>query len=497
MKKIDTNMKSFKIGSYSAVITAVVIAVIIALNLFAGQLPSKYALLDLTGDELLTFSEETEKYAREQVTEEVTLYHICKEGSEEPYVEEILSRFSQTNDKIKVEKIDPVKNPTFTKKYTDLSLADNSVIAVSAKRNCVVTAGEFYQYEPTDYPGQFISQSTYEQYSQYYAMYGQSFTANPYFFGEKQIVGAIDYVITDELPVVYATTNHGETAFGSAYKVYTEDENVELKEVNLVSGDSVIIPTDAEAVFINCPQTDITEAEYDALVKYLEDGGNLILTTDYTYYTAEKMPNLIRLTAFMGLKGTEDLIGETSTSNYYQSPYMLIPVVEANGVVADFAKTSTAFYCYNAHPITKAEAENRTVTPLFKSSDKALLFSQYEASESLEDIELAEYTYAYQSTIADSESGKTAGTLVWIGSGSFFADEMMNYTTSNLMLYTTMLTDMCDKPISINVSAKPITSAVLEITETDFLVGFAAYVIIIPLAFLVAGFTVWFIRRRK
>ena len=493
----NTNKKILKIGSYSAIITAVVIAVVIALNLVVGQLPSKFTMLDLTGDALLTFSDETKKFVEEQIGEDVTLYLICQEGSEDPYIEEIISRFAQTNNKVKIEKIDPVKNPTFTSKYTDLSLADNSVNAVSAKRDCIITAGEFYMYEPTDYPGQFITQATYEQYAQYYAMYGQSFTATPYFFGEKQIVGALDYVVTDVLPVVYATTNHNELKFGSVYNTYTEDENVELKEVNLVSGDSAAVPADAEALFINCPQTDITEAEYTALTEYLDNGGNIILTTDYTYYTAEKMPNLTRLTAYMGLKSTEDIIGETSTSNYYQSPYMLIPNVQANGVTAEFADTGIAFYSYNSHPITETEAENRTVTPLFKSSESALLYSQYEASEDMTDIDLSQYTYAYQSTIADAESGETAGTLVWFGSGTFLSDDMLSYTTSNLILYTTMLTEMCDKPISINVSAKPITSAILEVTETDVILGFASYVIIIPLVFLVTGFTVWFIRRRK
>ena len=59
------------------------------------------------------------------------------------------------------------------------------------------------------------------------------------------------------------------------------------------------------------------------------------------------------------------------------------------------------------------------------------------------------------------------------------------------------VTEMCEKPLSINIAAKPITSAVLNVTEQDYLVGFAAYVVIIPLAFLVTGSVLWFLRRRK
>ncbi len=492
----NSKKRTLRIGAYSIGLTAIAVAVIVVLNLFVSQLPAAFTRFDMTGDALLTFGDETKKLVS-QLDEEVTMYHICQDGYEDVYVEELLARYQEENSKIKVEKIDPVKKPTFVKEYTDLTVSDNSVIVVSEKRDYVVDGSQMYMYEPVGAEGQFLTAYSYQQYADYYAnYYGQDFPVTPYFFGEKELTGAIDYVMAEKLPVVYQVEGHGETAFGSIYATYTEDENVEMKPLTILSGEVASVPQDAEVVFINAPERDISEAEYTALTKYLEAGGNVVLTTAYDLYSEEKTPNLVKLTAFMGLKGTSDLLEEGDMNHYYQYPFYMIPDIEANGVAAELAEGYT-FLCINCHPIEAVEAENRTTAPLFKTSETAYLYSQLEGKESIEGIEGAQYSYAYQSTIADEETGKTAGTLVWFGSPLMFEEQVISMGGANVLLYSSMLSQMCEKTISINVAAKEITSATLSVTASDSLVGIAVYVIIIPLAFLVAGFVVWFIRRRK
>ncbi len=487
-----SNKKIIKIGSYSIGLTAIAVAIVIALNLFVGQLPANIIKPDMTADAILTFGDETKKLVSE-IKDDITIYHIVTEGAEQPYVEELLARYKTENSKIKVQKIDPVKKPTFTAEYTTDQLSDNSLIVVSEKRNTIIDGEEFFMYEPTGYEGTFISYSEYTYYAQLYAQSGYSFTATEYFLGEKEITGALDYVTSEALPVVYQLTGHGETAIGTAFGQLTETENVEMKSLTLIAGETVAVPSDAKALFINVPQTDITTEEYDALKKYLDNGGYIILTTYGELYNSEKTPNFIKLTEYMGLKSSADILMENSTDHYYQAPYYILPELEAAGITGELADQNYTILAMYASPIEATKAENRTTTPLFKTSDKAYIYD-----ESITDttkVDEATYTIAYQSQIANSETGETAGTLIWFSSFTMFDDQMVSF--GNSLVYTTILQKTCGKSTSINVAGKAISNPTLSVTASDALVGYTGYVIIVPLVFLVAGFVLWIRRRRK
>ena len=84
---------------------------------------------------------------------------------------------------------------------------------------------------------------------------------------------------------------------------------------------------------------------------------------------------------------------------------------------------------------------------------------------------------------------------MWFASYTMFDDQMAGF--GNSFVFTTLLQKTCGKTTSINVAAKAITSATLDITAADALLGYTGYIIIVPLAFLVTGFVIWFRRRRK
>ena len=487
-----SNKKIIKIGAYSIGLTAIAVAIVIVLNLFIGQLPSKITKHDMTGDAILTFGDETKKLVSE-IDCDVTLYHLVTEGAEQAYVTELLSRYEAENSKIKVVKIDPVKKPTFASEYTTAKLNDNSVIVVSEKRNTVIDGEEFFKYEPSGYEGTMLSYSEYMYYYQMYAQSGYEFTATEYFMGEKEISGAIDFVASDVLPVVYQLTGHGETAFGAAFAELAETENVEMKSLTLIAGESVAVPEDAKAVFVNVPQSDITEEEYNALVKYIDAGGYVILTSYGEIMNSEKTPNFVRLTEYMGLTATADIIMENSAEHYYQAPYYLIPEIQSAGITAELSASNYTVLSMFSSPISEIDAANRTRTPLFKTSGKAFLYD--ETITDTTKVEESTFTVAYQSQIENSETGEKGGTLVWFTSYTMFDEQMAGF--GNSFVYTTLLQKTCGKTTSINVAAKAITSATLDITAADALIGYAGYIIIVPLVFLVTGFVIWFRRRRK
>lgn len=488
------NNRSLKIGAYSVGLTAIVIAVIIALNLLIGQLPATFTKLDASPEKIISVGADTKKILK-TVKTDITIYHIFSEGKADTSISGILERYEDSSSKIKVKTIDPLKDPSFVKKYTTATLTENSLIVVSEKRSTVVNGSDMYKYEIEGYEGQYISYEEYYSYSQQMQYYGQSVSATEYFFAENEITKAIDYVAHDDLPIMYALAGHGETDISSgAYGQLISDENVELKALELLKGESVSVPTDASALVINGPTADITEAESKAIISYLNGGGTVILMSFIDYYSAKTMPNLAAVCSHMGLAAVEELIVETNTNNYYQYPYYLIPNTTGYGITQAYAGSNLYLFMIASHAIKETgSAENISTAPLLETSDGAYIYTE-EAAQEPEKAEKSKFSVAYQSIISDEEGNKK-GTLYWFATPYFLSDDFSTY--GNGELFTAILTATCEKPTSVSVIGKPLTQTYLQITETTSFIWTVVLVGIIPLTALVAGLIVWVSRRRR
>ncbi len=82
--------KSVRNGSFSVVITAVVIAIVAAVNLIAGELPSSAAKVDVSENKLYTVGEQTKEVVK-GLTEDVTLYLVAESGSEDDNLQKLLN----------------------------------------------------------------------------------------------------------------------------------------------------------------------------------------------------------------------------------------------------------------------------------------------------------------------------------------------------------------------------------------------------------------------
>ena len=498
------NNKKFMIGAYSIGLTAIVIAVVIALNLFVGQLPSTFTKLDATPGKIISIGDDTEKVL-DAVESDITIYHIYQDGYEDVDVTAMLNRYKDACSKIDIEVIDPVSRPTFIQEYTDASLSQNSLIVVSEKRSTYVNGSDFYKYsvQLEGYEGQYLSSSEYEYLNQMYqSYYGQSVGATPYFFAENEITRAIDYVSHDDLPVIYSLTGHGETAVNTgAVATLISDENVELKDLELVAGETIAVPDDAEALIINVPQTDITAEEKDAIIAYLNDGGQVILNTYIAVYTAETMPNLAAVCSYMGLEAVENYVFESDATGYTQYPFYLLPTVTGNGVTSFLTDFNLYVYMLESHAIvvTGENADNVSTASLLETTDGAYLYTDEMANDPentslIDEADKSVRSLAYQSTVADSE-GNAAGTLYWFASPYFLNESFV--TAGNGKIFTTILTAVCEKPTAVSIIGKEVVQTYLAINEAQVNLWSTVIVAVIPLAVIITGFVIWIKRRRK
>ncbi len=490
MSENRKNRKALKSGSYSIGVCAVVTAIVIVLNVLVSQLPATWVKPDTTGEGVYSIGEDTENIVK-SIDSDVTVYLIARSGNEDSYILEFLKRYEALSSKISVKTVDPTARPNFVSQYTDKTLSENSVIVVGDKRSTAVDGSEFYKYEPVGYEGTYITADEYSYYAQMYQQSGQTFSAKRYFFGENEITGALDYVTRDELSKLYALTGHGEAELSENYKQQITDENTELVSLTLTAGDEIKVPDDAGAVLINVPSTDITADEKEALKTYVKEGGHVILTTYFEYYSAEKMPNLSAFCSFMGLKAVEDMVVEGDTNKYYYYPYCILPTITGSGLTSLLDSTAYNVFAMQSHAIEEiGNNDDIEAYALLNTSSSAYLYSDEEKKSSVKT-----YSLAYESYMNDGE-GQVLGSLVWYASPYMFDDNF--YGTGNTNIFAVTLQRVFDKETAVSIIGKKLQSDLL--TSADNMpvgIYFVALKIVVPLAALIIGFAVWFSRRRR
>ena len=147
-KKLKTlaAQKNVRLGTYTTVTTAVVIALLLVLNLSVSALPEKYMALDTTSADVYSISEQTKEIVGE-LEQDLTIYYIVQEGSEDETVLHLLEHYMDLSDHVKVQQIDPVENPNFVYQYAGSGANTNSLVVASGERSRYVDYYDIYESE--------------------------------------------------------------------------------------------------------------------------------------------------------------------------------------------------------------------------------------------------------------------------------------------------------------------------------------------------------------
>ena len=484
----QNNLKTTKMGAYSAFLTLVVIAFVIVVNLMVGELPTTVTKFDTSSLKLYTLTNSTIDIV-EGLTEDVTMYYIVQNGTEDINIEEMLNRYSSYSNRIKVRKIDPTSNPGFSEKYTD-DLSNNSVIVESAKRSSVVTNEEIYTKQYTE-----------EDIYNYY-MTGMEPSGTTYFNGEGALTTAIDYVTAEDLPVLYIVTGHGEAIVSETVLADAKAENILTEELALLTVTE--IPADAGAVMINAPTSDISETERDVLLTYLDLGGKMILVTDYESFSDAKMPNLAAVAKAWGLQAQSGLLMEGNANNFMQYPFYLLPNVNAESDVAmNLNSTNITTILPFAHGISKVAETDKFVEGVLTTSADAFVIADLEARiNEFADSETPEKAYEKQDgdaagtffVAASAEDTTTGGKLLWVSSKFFITDDFYSY---NGELFMSALTMLCEKSSSISNLGKAMQIQSLAVSSAAAAFWGAVLILLLPVGTVVLGLAIWNTRRKR
>lgn len=285
--------RAFKAGSYSFLITVIVVIIAVVLNVLVSAIPSRFTKYDLTANDYFTLSDQTEQLLK-NLDEKVELYWMVQTGKENTYIEELLHRYADLSDEVKLEKIDYVIFPSFAEQYTDETVSDNSVIVV---------CGDNCRY--IDYEQIFVTDAS--------AMGTVGFQTLD-FEGEKAVTSAIMAVTSGEALVVYELSGHGEKTLKSYSETLAATigrENYVLSSINLTKNESV--PADCACLMLISPASDLSEQDVDKLIAYLQKGGQMIILCDPLEI---ETPNLDKFLAYYGVEFIDGIIVENDTDYY-------------------------------------------------------------------------------------------------------------------------------------------------------------------------------------
>lgn len=474
-EKMPLNKKYLRNGSYSTLLIVIFVAIVVVINMIVGKLPSKYTQIDISDQQLYSIGDETKKVLN-NLDKDVTIYQIAQSGSEDETISNLLQKYADESKHVKVELKDPVVSPKFVSEYTSDQVSSNSLIVVCGDRNKVVNYNDMYE-------------STMD-----YNTYNYQTTG---FDGEGQITSAIAYVTTENLPVLYTLEGHGEKELDSTIKEDIEKANMEIKTLNLISEGSV--PDDAACLLIDSPSSDISEDEKTALLDYLENGGKAMVFSDYTEST---LTNFAAVLENYGVKAADGIVFEGDNQHYgMQMPYYLLPTVNSTDASSETAASGYYIIMPYAQGIQKLDDVRDTVTieDILTTSDSAYSKTNLQ-SETLEKEEGdVEGPFALGVSIKE-DVGDGKKTQIIYYSSSYIMDSQMNQLVSggNEKLVTESLNSMVstEETATVSIPSKSLEVSYLTISDYDASFWKICTIGLIPGIFLVAGFVIWFKRRK-
>lgn len=472
-RRWSMSRKKIGLGVFNTGMVAVGIALAVVINLVAGALPTNLTQLDATSKKLYSLTDDT-KTLLKNLSEEVTIYVLAAENGMDENVAKTLERYNAGSSHLTVEYKDPSKYPTFYTQYTDdTSITRGSLIVVSDKRNKVVNYNNIYE-------------------GSYDSSYNWTTTG---YDAEGQITSAIQYVTSEDMPVVYQIEGHGENAISGKFLDVIEKANITTESINLLKYDAV--PDDAEAIVINGPTSDFSKDDADKVIDYLAAGGKAFITSTYT---DKDMTNFKSILSEYGVTLADGVVMEGDGNYYYQQPYYLLPEIKSTDLTANV--TGNYVFAPSAQGLTYPESstDGTTYTELLSTSDSAYAKTDVAAMQTFDKEEGdTDGPFALGLEVEKSvDDSKTTHLIVYSCTGIFAdnADEMVS--GNNGKLFSAAITSLAEGSgeSTTVIPVKEYSNATLTVPAIAALSGAILGIILIPLILLITGIVIW-VRRRK
>lgn len=481
--------KKTRHGSISIVITAIVVAIVILINVVCGLLVDRFpdTKIDFTANENFALHTDTLDYVS-HLDKEVTLYILMNETQFESrggyfmQAKSLIEKMeANSNGKIKLEFVDITSNPTFTAKYQTIdwtTTSNNYLILVECgSQYKVLTLEDCFTYD-----------------SEYYSYYGEyMFTSTTV---EQALVTTILNVTTDDRVLVNFVKGNNEMDY-TGIKTLFENNAYDVNEISLVTQE---IDEKADIVVIFAPSVDLDEKATQAVADWLDNEGKYGKTLIYVPSADDvSTPNIDALLSDWGMVVENGLVFETN-------PDYLVTGATPYAFVTEYTDYYVKGLKNSKIPVVVSDSKNVVVKDetiahpiLLTSSDTGV--NPYDAEEDWDykDAMTGEpLTVAAEGTKTGSDN--VSSNVIVFGSFMMFDSELMSFNSYNNSAYfMNVVNTISDKDdAGITIESKSLDSTELGVTDVSTTtVVLIVFVFVIPIGILLTGIILWLRRRNK
>lgn len=480
MKKINIKKpdiaKSFKskksrYGGYSTLITAVFIAILVVVNLIAGQLNWK---ADLTKNKIYSLSKATYQTLG-SLNKDVKIYVFFTSGNEDATYKTILGKYASGSKKISVQYVDPNKYPGIANQFSSAGGVQTGTVVVSCgSKFKMIQSSDMLNYSYDDSGNEQVDSLAIEQ----------------------KITGAIIYVTSNNTPVIYTLTGHGETSLPSQITNALNTQNYATKDLNLLAKDTKL--ESGNVVLINGPTRDLSSDEANTLKDFLSKGGRAIFLMGLT---SNDLPNFQSVLNSYGVKITRAVVVEGNSNNSTQNPTILIPEEKSHDILTPLISSNIPVLIPGSQVIETLSVKKSTldIEPLLATTNNSWAKTNLKATTA--DKESGDLTGPFTIAVAitdnvDASDSTKDAKLVVIANSSFASSDYAGIG-GNVDLFVNSINWLQDKKDSISIQPKSLDNGTLNINAEQQLLVSGIAVILIPLIIIIVGIRVWLRRRHQ
>lgn len=513
--------KKFKYGILATLITAVFIAIVIAVNLICGMLDNRYNWnIDLTSKGIYQIDDQTVDFLH-KLNDDIKITVLANEAffledSNLKVLAETLTRFrTESNGHISVEYIDANKNPeaisVYKQNYSgDLQSGDVVVSKGDLVRVLAMSNGGYRSNGPTTYLFKQESSMDYTTYQQ---------TSTLSFVGEQSLVSAI-MGVTDLNPVTVGMIdmNNGNQIYDTRdsgnfmlLKDLLDKNNYQVESVDIATAEL----NDTYDILMLCsPSSDLTEAQVQKLTDYLNNdnkyGRNLVYFG--SVFKSKDTKNLDAFLELWGIRINHAYISESDEAAAQVATIAIgtvggIPAVKADAstsVNANYAGANLPIIAPLCCPVERLYEQNsgRNTYSLLATSDTCYLYPLDESAsevnpdtaekKSYDVAVLADSTFTGGSEILKSQ-------VIAFGSGYildyYVGSNAGNFDNANYFI--NMLNTVTGKEAAMTIAEKSLDRSSITISDSQSKAIRNVTVLVIPLVVAVIGIFVYVRRKNR
>ncbi len=332
-----TRGRGARLGTNSVAFVLLVLGILVMVNYIAARHHWRH---DLTENKRFSLSDQTREVVKD-LDQDVTIIAFLDPQTSSPQLSDRLREYNMLSPRLKLEIYDPVTDRSKVEEYNVMSR--DTLIVKSGDREERVIGGD-----------------------------------------EEQITSAILAVSSGEKTRIYFLTGHGErgvTDSGprslSRIKATLENQQYEVKELNLVTQAEPQVPGDCAVLVIAGPTEPIRDKELAAIRAYAEQGGNLYIALE------PSGPDLASLLETYGIRPLAGTVYDPSWGFYGAPDFPVVadygdsPITERLEQIGVALNTARAFEVLESMPEDEfmspdmPPGQNTKARPLLKTSADA------------------------------------------------------------------------------------------------------------------------------